>query len=238
MTSPRILVVDDDTAITSLLGDYLRRFRFEVVTAVDGAAMREQLQRHAIDLIVLDVMLPGENGLALAQQLRAQSRVPFILLSAQCSAYDRVIGLEVGADDFLGKPFEPRELVARIHTVLRRGGAASEASDVVRFDGWELQRNDRRLISPTGVVVPLSNAEFKLLSIFLGTPRRVFSRDQLMAQARGRTLDALGRSIDLLVSRLRQKLAEGAEGAPLIRTVRGAGYLFDAQSVRGQPAWH
>jgi two-component system, OmpR family, response regulator len=238
-----ILIVDDDADITALLGDYLRRFNFDVHTAGDAQGMREQLARHHVDLVVLDVMLPGTDGLTLSREIRGRSPIPVIMLTACASPFDRIMGLESGADDYMGKPFEPRELVARIQTVLRRaqGSQDSEASvarsEVVCFDGWELHREERNLVSPSGLTVALSNAEFRLLTTFLQTPRRLFSRDQLMEQARGRAMDAFERSIDLLVSRLRQKLAQGPERPPMIKTVRGAGYLFNVQSVQGRAAW-
>jgi two-component system OmpR family response regulator len=161
------------------------------------------------------------------------------MLTARTDLYDRIAGLESGADDYVGKPFEPRELVARIQTVLRRVRAPSAPlagnaalAEVVCFDGWSLHREERRLTSPQGLVVPLSNAEFRLLTTFLKTPRRLFSRDQLMEQARGRAMDSFERSIDLLVSRLRQKLADDPREPSMIKTVRGAGYMFDVRSVR------
>jgi len=241
--SARILIVDDDADITQLLQDYLTPFGFTVHTAGDGHAMRRVLAQEAIDLVVMDVMLPGIDGLALAREVRQQSVMPIIMLTARSNPLDRVIGLENGADDYISKPFEPRELVARIHTVLRRSQTLNDAppdptrSDVVCFDGWELHREERRLLSPDGLVVALSNAEFRLLCTFLQTPRRVFSRDQLVERAHGRSMDALERSIDLLVSRLRQKLACQADATSLIKTVRGAGYLFNARSVQGRSAW-
>jgi two-component system OmpR family response regulator len=235
-----ILVVDDDEGITSLLCAYLSRFGLQAHAAANGEEMQRQLSAHPIALVVLDLMLPGVDGLALARALRAVSRIPIIMLTARGSPADRVVGLEMGADDYMSKPFEPRELVARIQSVLRRAAAPREATrsraDVIAFDGWQLQRDERQLTSPRGLVVPLSNAEFQLLSAFLKAPRRVVSREQLAEQARGRTLDDFGRSIDLLVSRLRRKLAtedgEREEGT-LIKTVRGAGYMFNAQSVQG-----
>ncbi len=238
-----ILVVDDDEGITSLLCDYLANFGFVAHSAGDGTAMRRQLDEHHIDLIVLDLQLPGVDGLTLANELRSKSRIPIVMLTARGNPIDRVIGLEMGADDYMSKPFEPRELVARIHTVLRRvkGGqddaAANVASDFIRFDGWELHRSERRLTSPKGLVVPLSNAEFQLLSTFLKTPRRLFTRDQLMAQARGRSMDSVERSIDLLVSRLRQKLDDNPRDPTMIKTVRGEGYVFNVQTVQGQVSW-
>lgn len=238
-----ILVVDDDDDITTLLTLYLSRFGYATHTARDSISMRTQLAAHSIDLLVLDVMLPGTDGITLARELRERSRLPIILLTARANPYDCVLGLEMGADDYMAKPFEPRELVARIQNVLRRT-AASEAPaaapvrhDVVRFDGWELHSAERHLISPAGTVVPLSNAEFKLLCTFLSMPRRVCSRDQLMERARGRAMESFERSIDLLVSRLRHKLSDDPRSPMLIKTVRGVGYLFDIQSVQGRAAW-
>jgi two-component system OmpR family response regulator len=242
-STSHILIVDDDEGITSLLHDYLRGFGFEVHVAHDGEDMRRQLTRHPVDLIVLDLMLPGTDGLALAREVRQRSRLPIIMLTARANPYDCVLGLEMGADDYMSKPFEPRELVARIQTVLRRSGAGLEAQghvarhDVIRFDGWELKLHERSLTSPDGVAVALSNAEFRLLNTFLRMPRRVCSRDQLMEQARGRAMDSFERSIDLLVSRLRQKLADDPRDPVMIKTVRGAGYLFNARSVQGQMVW-
>ena len=241
-TQPTILLVDDDTDIIDLLSTYLKSFQFDIHTASDAASMRAQLQRHAIDLVVLDVMLPGTDGLTLAREIRSRSRIPVIMLTARVSAMDRILGLEMGADDYMGKPFEPRELVARIQSVLRRTQAVADnavadgSGDVIWFDGWALNRMERTVVSPVGLVVELSNAEFRLLDTFLQSPRRLLSRDQLMEQARGRSMDAFDRSIDLLVSRLRHKLADDAEDAPLIKTVRGAGYLFNARSVQARPA--
>ena len=241
--TPHILIVDDDTEITALLSDYLSRFNLVPHVAWDGDSMRAQLAHHPIDLVVLDVMLPGVDGLVLSREIRQRSCLPVIMLTARSNPYDRVLGLENGADDYMSKPFEPRELVARIHTVLRRstqlhdGPSNLARSEVVCFDGWELHREDRCLTSPTGLVIALSNAEFRLLNTFLQTPRRLFSRDQLMEQARGRAMDAFERSIDLLVSRLRQKLADDPDEPSMIKTVRGAGYMFNVQSVQGRTAW-
>ncbi len=238
-----ILLVDDDQDITELLSAYLARFQFDVHCAHDGASMWEQLEKHAVDLVVLDVMLPGTDGLSLARDIRSKSRLPVIMLTARVSTLDRVLGLEIGADDYMGKPFEPRELVARIQSVLRRAQGAAElpttlaSSEVVCFDGWELHREERTVVSPTGLVAALSNAEFRLLNTFLQKPRRLLSRDQLMEHARGRAMDAFERSIDLLVSRLRHKLGDPSSECSLIKTVRGAGYMFNAQSVQARVGW-
>lgn len=236
-----ILVVDDDADITQLLAQYLSRFGFMAHTARDGDAMRSVLAAQPVDLVVLDVMLPGTDGLALARELRSRSRIPIIMLTARGDPYDRVIGLEMGADDYMSKPFEPRELVARIQTVLRRitSGQAPppEESEVVHFDGWQLHRMARHLVTPEGVVTPLSNAEFRLLCTFLSMPRRICSRDQLMEDARGRSMEVFERSIDLLVSRLRQKLGDDPREPRFIKTVRGAGYLFNVRHVQGRMGW-
>lgn len=229
----RILVVDDDEEITALLNQYLVRFGFEVHCAHDGGGMHAQLKAHRIDLVVMDVMLPGVDGLTLARLLRQQSQLPIIMLTARGESYDCVLGLELGADDYIVKPFEPRELVARIHSVLRRHSQPlpkAQQATSVRFDAWTLQRLERQVVDPQGLVVPLSYAEYRLLCTLLESPRRVFSREQLMEQARGRSMDAMDRSVDLLVSRLRHKLGE--EGPSLIKTVRGAGYMLDARQVQ------
>lgn len=240
----QLLIVDDDDGITSLLADYLTRYGYVVHVAGDGASMQRQMTHHAIDLVVLDVMLPGPDGLSLARTLRQHSVLPIIMLTARSSAYDRVLGLENGADDYMSKPFEPRELVARIQSVLRRMAPVSEdpptqgPSDVICFDGWELHGENRCLYAPDGLVVALSNAEFRLLFAFLHAPRRLLSRDHLLEKARGHAMDSLGRSIDLLVSRLRQKLAHTPQGPGMIKTMRGVGYMFNVQSVQGRAHAH
>ncbi len=229
---PRCLIVDDDPEIRSLVVEYLERFGLPSLGVGDGAAMRRALEQEAFDAVVLDLMLPDEDGLALCQWLRGHSSIPVIMLTARGDPMSRVLGLELGADDYLAKPFEPRELVARINAVLRRvtgGNAAGAASSsTVRFKGWSLDRIARQLVSPERVVVPLSSAEFRLLDAFVGHPRRVLSRDQLLDLARGPGVDVVDRSIDLSVSRLRQKLNDSPRDPSLIRTVRGEGYLFDA----------
>ncbi|KAF0813156.1 Transcriptional regulatory protein OmpR [Andreprevotia sp. IGB-42] len=231
---PRLLIVDDDPDIRDLLADYLAGFGYTVDKAADGVAMREQMAAHGdYDLLVLDLMLPGDDGLTLCRQLRQQSNVPVIMLTARGDPFDRIVGLEIGADDYLSKPFEPRELVARIQTVLRRSRAAAAgpmetAPAAFAFAGWHLSISRRQLKAPNGLVIPLSNAEFKLLLVFLDAPRRVLSRDRLLDLARGRSIEAFDRSIDLLVSRLRQKLSDDPREPQLIKTIRGEGYVFDA----------
>jgi two-component system, OmpR family, response regulator len=240
---PQLLIVDDDREIATLLVDYLARFNFTTHVACDGPHMWLELERHPIDLVLLDVMLPGVDGLQLSREIRQHSTIPVIMLTTRNSTYDRVMGLEGGADDYVSKPFDPRELLARIQTVLRRAKPHQDSaavllhSDVVHFDGWVLHRADRTLKSPTGLIVVLSNAEFRLLSTFLKTPRRLFSCDQLVEQARGRDMDVFERSIDLLVSRLRQKLAQDPQAPSMIKTVRGVGYMLNVQSVQGRSAW-
>ncbi|SDI64972.1 two-component system, OmpR family, response regulator [Pseudomonas flavescens] len=230
------LIVDDDLDIRELLVDYLARYGISSRGVGEGKAMREALQADDYDIVVLDLMLPGEDGLALCRGLRRESNIPILMLTARCEPADRVIGLELGADDYMAKPFEPRELVARIQSILRRvrdvgDSGAAERAGPSRFDGWQLDANLRQLQSPDGLLVPLSNAEFRLLLAFLQRPRRVLSREQLLDAARGRSIEAFDRSIDLLVSRLRQKLGDDPRAPRLIKTVRGAGYLLDARQV-------
>jgi len=228
-----VLLVDDDIQIRQLLGDYLSDFGMEVVAVSDGKLMAAALAKRTFDLVILDLMLPGEDGLTLCRSLRAKSDIPILMLTARGESMDRVVGLEVGADDYIVKPFEPRELVARIQTILRRvkGGRESpkEQKNVISFNGWRLNCILRQLISPEELVIPLSNAEFRLLKVFIEHPCRVLSRDFLLDQARGRNMDLFDRSIDLLVSRLRQKLGDDSRTPGLIKTVRGEGYLFDAK---------
>lgn len=252
---PRILLVDDDDEITEMLGAYLQRYGMLTHTAHDGPSMRAALAHTATDLIVLDWMLPDTTGLALAAEVRETTQTPVIMLTARATAIDRIMGLEAGADDYLTKPFEPRELVARIQCVLRRSAAKSPdptaanvaAASVVAFDGWELHRNRRQLRSPNGTVVPLSTAEFRLLNTFLNKPHALLSRHQLLDEARGRAVEQSDRSIDLLVSRLRSKLTPSTgtgtgtgtdTGAgPTIKTIRGGGYIFTVGQVAPSTAW-
>jgi two-component system OmpR family response regulator len=233
----RALVVDDDVQIRELLGAYLIGFGIQADGVGDGRAMRASLNAASYDIVILDLMLPDEDGLSLCRELRAQTTLPVIMLTARGETADRVVGLELGADDYIVKPFDPRELVARIHTILRRVGekdfsainSSLELNDAVHFNGWILQRAARQLTAPDHLVVPLSHAEFRLLWAFIEKPRRVLSREQLLDAARGKGSDVFDRSIDLLVSRLRQKLGDDSRSPLLIKTIRGEGYLFDAQ---------
>ena len=236
----RALIVDDDAEICTLLCNYLADFGIATHSVHHGAAMRAALAHGHYDVLILDLMLPGEDGLTLCRQLRAASDIYIIMLTARGELADRVMGLEMGADDYIIKPFDPRELVARIHTLLRRGKSNSRRADsgadsfgnLVAFEGWQLNRVARQLTTPGNMIVPLSAAEFRLLWAFITRPRRVLSRDQLMDAARGQAIDAFDRSIDLLVSRLRQKLADDPKAPRLLKTIRGEGYLFDAKVVK------
>ena len=227
----RCLLVDEDEEIRESVADFLARFGIVVVTAADGHAMRRIVASEPVDVIVLDILLPDESGLRLCQWTRSvKPDLPIIMLDAGAPG-SRVAGLELGADDYLGKPFEPRELVARIHALLRRsrGGAAHlPADDVVHFEGWQFDRLRRRLVSPTAAVIALSGAEFRLLSAFVERPGRLLSRDQLLELTRDPGTEVSDRSVDLAVSRLRQKLNASGRAPHLIKTVRGEGYLFDA----------
>ncbi len=233
--APRILIVDDDQDIRSLLADYLGEQGLHVQTAADGSAMLRILDSGAVDLIVLDLTLPGTDGLALCRNLRAQSSIPVIMLTARSSALDRVLGLEMGADDYLCKPFEPRELLARIRNVLRRGNTgASQEHDAQRlqFAGWTLDLATRQLQRADGVVVSLSGGEFRLLKAMLERPNRVLSRDQLLSLTQEREADPFDRSIDLHISRLRQKLGDDARAPQMIKTLRNEGYMLCATVTR------
>ncbi|CDK97586.1 DNA-binding two component response transcriptional regulator (OmpR family) [Magnetospirillum gryphiswaldense MSR-1 v2] len=240
-TTPHILVVDDDHEIRDLLARFLAKHGLHVSTARDGAEMTKLLDAHGIDLVVLDLMMPGEDGLSLTRRLRAQGcTLPIIMLTAMAEDTDRIVGLEVGADDYLPKPFNPRELLARIKAVLRRAPAESDTAAPtsgggghrLRFDGWVLDMATRDLTDPDGVVLTLSAGEFDLLRAFVEHPRRVLSRDQLLDLARGRQAIPFDRSIDIQVSRLRRKLNDDPKEPQLIKTVRGGGYLFTPDVVR------
>ncbi|WP_153112034.1 response regulator [Propionivibrio limicola] len=239
-----ILVVDDDPEIRRLLGDYLMRNGFEVVAARDGREMWQMLSRHAVDLIVLDLMLPDSDGLTLCRDLRAKAagagasptllahpNLPVLMLTARGEETDRIIGIEMGADDYLVKPFNPRELLARIKSILRRTRALPpnlmpESARFLFFSGWMLDTGTRLLTAPDGVATPLSGGEYRLLRIFLDHPDRVLSRDQLSELIHGREADPFDRAIDVQISRLRQRLRDDRREPQLIKTVRGEGYVL------------
>ncbi len=227
-----ILIVDDDVQIRELLREYLSGFSMSVIAVADGKEMLEKLENSTFDLVILDLMLPGVDGLTLCRNLRANSDIPILMLTARGEAMDRVIGLEVGADDYIVKPFEPRELVARIQTIMRRARGHNEHNKEqkeAKFLGWRLNYILRQLVSPKELVIPLSNAEFRLLTVLVAHPNRVLSRDYLLDEARGRNMDMFDRSIDILISRVRQKLNDDPKTPSIIKTIRGEGYLFDAK---------
>jgi len=232
--APHIAVVDDHRDIRELVGRYLMEHGYRVSSAESAAAMRRLLDRSAFDLVVLDIMMPGEDGLSLCKHLRSTTDLPIILLTALAEDTERIIGLEMGADDYLPKPFNPRELLARIRSVLRRThslpprkGAPRTRS--VRFDRWLLEVGRRELVGEDGVAVPLSTAEFRLLCAFLDHTGIVLSRDQLLDLTAGRNADAFDRSIDNQVSRLRKKIEVEPRNPALIKTHWGGGYCFTAQ---------
>jgi two-component system OmpR family response regulator len=231
-SAPHILVVDDHREIRDLVSRALTKEGFRVSVAADGRAMRKLMGDSRIDLVLLDLMLPGEDGLSLCRGLRAESGIPIIMLTAKGDEVDRVIGLEMGADDYLPKPFGSRELVARIRAVLRRSQEASPAArsserpKQYHFDRWRLDVGARELLRDDGVTLPLSTGEYDLLIVLVERPQRVLSRDQLLDLARGRAASALDRSIDTQVSRLRRKLEQDPGDPKIIKTVWGGGYIF------------
>ncbi len=236
-TQPHLLVVDDDREIRELLARFLELHEFRVTTARDGAEARRVWPLGHFHLVVLDLMLPGETGLDLAVFFRKASKVPIIMLTAMGEETDRIVGLEMGADDYLPKPFNPRELLARIRAVLRRSGEVGPgiAGDEVRcfrFGGWQLRPSQRRLISPAGVDMALTGGEFDLLMALVERPHRVLTREMLLDLLHGRTAATYDRAIDVGISRLRRKLDSDATVAPLIKTVRGGGYVLACDVVR------
>ncbi len=232
-----ILIVDDDPEIRRLLVDYLVRNGLEAIAARDGREMWQQFDRHAVDLVVLDLMLPDTDGLTLCRDLRAKSNTPVLMLTARGEETDRIVGIEMGADDYLVKPFNPRELLARIKSILRRTRALPpnlrpESARCLSFAGWCLDTAARLLIAPDGVATPLSGGEYRLLRILLDHPNRVLNRDQLTEMIHGREADAYDRAIDVQVSRLRQRLRDESREPELIKTVRGEGYVLAASVQR------
>jgi two-component system OmpR family response regulator len=226
-----VLVVDDDPTIRELVTDYLAKNEFRVTAVADGRAMQAVLADQVVDLVVLDLKLRSEDGMALARRIRDESEIPIVMLTGRSEEADRIMGLELGADDYLTKPFSPRELLARIRTVLRRRRAEvrqgkPDGIRAYRFDGWELNLNTRRLTARDGRVVALSNGEFSLLVVLLGAPDRILSRDQLLDLSRLHNDEVFNRSIDVQIMRLRRKIENDAAEPRYIRTERGAGYLF------------
>jgi two-component system OmpR family response regulator len=232
-TSPHVLLVEDDRDISALVSRFLVANEFCVSTAANGREMDKTLETSRVDLVVLDIMLPGEDGLSICRRIRANSELPVIMLTAKGEDVDRIIGLELGADDYVTKPFNPRELLARIRVVLRRGGVARAKipeTEPLTFSGWHLDPHVRKLHSPDGARVALTGAEFDLLLAFCQHPRRVLSRDQLMDLTQGRrTTGPFDRSIDVLVSRLRQKMEKDPRAPLLIQTIRSGGYMFSPE---------
>ena len=231
MDNKKILVVDDDPGLRELLQEYLTTQGYEVKAVADGAAMEQALSSDPVNLVILDLMLPGEDGLSLARKLRARSKLPIIMLSARGEDVDRIIGLEVGADDYLAKPFNPRELLARIRAVLRRNDEPSTSNDMLqqgekyRFGSFQLDMNSRSLIRD-GVEILLTAGEFNLLRIFIEHPNRVLNRDHLMDLMKGYERSPFDRSIDVRVTRLRKKIESDPAAPEYVRTVWGEGYLF------------
>jgi two-component system OmpR family response regulator len=227
---PTVLVVEDDASLRALLIRTLRENGYHAISASSGAEMQRCLQGGPVDMILLDIMLPGGNGFDLCRAIRQVSDIPVIMVSARGDEADRLLGLELGADDYIAKPFSARELVARIRAVLRRTTAEPRRLEIARgqltFGGWVLDPAHRELTSPDGVAIDLSGAEFDLLLAFVGQPQRVIGRERLLELSRARISDASDRSIDVLVSRLRRKLRRDGETTPVIRTVRGVGYMF------------
>ncbi len=229
--TPNILVVEDDRETRALIAKYLRTNACNVTTATDGREMIRAMTDHRVDLLILDVMLPGEDGLSLCRKVRAESQMPIIMLTARGEDVDRIVGLEMGADDYLAKPFNPRELLARINAVLRRQAAALNASTTngataLSFLGWRIDFRLRELRNPAGARIAMTSAEFDLLRTFCERPGRVLSRDSLLDLTQGRNAGSFERSIDVLVSRIRRKIETDPLEPTMIKTVRSGGYMF------------
>jgi len=233
-TTDHILVVDDDRDIRELIVDYLLKSGYRATGAANGKEMRAVLDKQAVDLVVLDIMMPGDDGLTLCRQLRSGQHkdLPILMLTARHDDMDRILGLEMGADDYVVKPFVARELLARIKAIMRRFRTlppnlqVTEAGRIIDFGDWQLDTSARHLLDPTGTIVALSGAEYRLLRVFVDHPQRVLTRDQLLNFTQGRDAELFERSIDLLVSRVRQRLNEDARTPLYIKTVRSEGYVF------------
>jgi two-component system phosphate regulon response regulator OmpR len=238
-TAAHLLIVDDDPRIRAMLSRYFEGEGFRITLAENGAQLRQNV-RDGIDLILLDIGLPGEDGLALAREIRAAGDTPIIIVSGRGDDVDRIVGLEVGADDYIPKPFNLREVLARVRSVLRRtrniqsasAGDRSCPDDLVRFDGWVLDRGRRNLLSSSGEALALTSGEFDLLAVFVANAGRVLTRDFLMDQTRGRSWEVYDRAIDAQVTRLRRKIEPDPGRPTLIQSVRGLGYVFTAKPVR------
>ena len=237
MKQEHLLVVDDDAELRALLRDYLGQSGYRVTAVGDGRQMQRAMETARFDLVILDIMLPGEDGLSLCRRLRAESRIPILMLTARGDEVDRIVGLEMGADDYLSKPFNPRELLARVKSILRRAGSLPEnlADEDVRhfrFADWTLDTRTRQLNSPGGVVVDLSAAEYKILRVLLEHPNRVMSRDQLLEFTQGREASPFDRAIDVQIGRLRRKIGDDPREPRLIKTVRNEGYVLSVPVER------
>jgi two-component system OmpR family response regulator len=233
--SDHLLIVDDDPDLRELLADYLGRDGFRVTGVGDGRGLWAALEKAPVDLVILDLMLPGDDGLVLCRNLRGRSSIPIIMLTARGDDTDRIVGLEMGADDYLPKPFNPRELLARIKSILRRARSVpTEAGEARRFHfaGWTLDADARQLVAPDGVLVPLGASDYRLLRVFLDHPQRVLNRDQLLDLTQGREASPFDRSIDVQVSRLRRRLRDDPRESAIIKTVRNEGYLLAAHVSR------
>jgi DNA-binding response OmpR family regulator len=233
-TPIHVLAIDDDPSVRQMIADYLGDNDIQVTALPGGQAIAEVMARHTIDLLILDLKMPGEDGMQIARKLRGESDIPIIILTGRQEEADRVMGLELGADDYLTKPFSPRELLARVRALLRRSRTHETVADALarirayRFAGWELNVRLRRLTSPKGETVPITNSEFNLLVAFLAAPQRVLSREQLLDSSRLHNDEVYDRSIDVQIGRLRKKIEPRQARAELIRTERGAGYVFTA----------
>lgn len=226
-----LLVIDDDQQVCELLRDFLSKHGYHVIVGHHGNEIEPALANHAVKLIIIDIMLPGEDGLSLCRKIRKTSDIPIIILSALGEDVDRIIGLEIGADDYLAKPFNPRELLARIKALLRRTSYAPTSKHAltpikVHFDRWILDQRQHYLIAENGLKVPLSKSEFDLLLVFIENPQRILSRDQLLDMSKGREYLAFDRSIDVQIGRLRKKLEQDPKDPKIIKTVRNTGYQF------------
>jgi two-component system OmpR family response regulator len=234
-TAPvRLLLVDDEAALREPLAEYLSRQGFDVAQAPSAADARSQIRDETPDLVLLDIMMPGEDGLSLCRHLVETRAIPTIFLTARGEATDRIVGLEIGADDYVVKPFEPRELVARIRSVLRRAGrnVAAPDNELFEFEGWKLDPLKRRLIDTEGAIVAISSVEFRLLMAFLEHPRQVLDRDRLLDMVQGREAHLFDRAVDNQVSRLRRKIEVDSRNPQLIQTVWGGGYMLAADVRR------